>query len=279
MKAAGDSLMEERRYGEALEAYSRAFAFFPDIRLHYNRASAYMALGQYPEALEQLEAFRNRAPAALQEKVPDLDALIQSVRGKVSAVGVVTPVRGALVTFRGQVIGTTPLDHPRRVNAGPGALEIRADGYEPYREDIELVGKRTLTLEPQLVRRAGATLLVVHSKVVGARVALDGRDLGLVPAEAVVAPGSHRVAVTHADYERADVSTVIGQGQRRILDVQLEGKKPIYAKWWFWTGIGVAVAGTVTAVIAANTSRSADGGDIAPGKVSSPLRIHPMLQF
>jgi hypothetical protein len=279
VKAAGDSLMEDRRYSEALEAYNRAFAFFPDPRLHYNRGSAYMALGRYPDALEQLEAFRNQAPEALREKVPDLDTLIQSVKGKVSGLGIITPVKGALVTFRGLVIGTTPLDHPRRFNAGPGTLEIRAEGYEPYREDLELVGKRTLTLEPQLVRRAGATLLVVRSRILGAHVALDGRDLGLVPSEAIVTPGSHRVRLTHSGYEPADVSTVLAQGQRRTLDVQLERTRPVYAKWWFWTGIGVAFAGTIAAVIVANTPRAADRGDVPPGTLSAPLRLQPMLHF
>jgi tetratricopeptide (TPR) repeat protein len=279
VKAGGDSLMQERRYTEALDAYNRAFDFYPDPRLHYNRASAYLALGRYPEALDQLETFRSRAPTALQEKVPDLDALIETTRAKVSSIGVITPVRGALVTWRGQVIGTTPLAHPHRVNTSPGTLEIIADGYEPYREDLVLTGKRTLTLEPHLVRRAGATLLVVHSPVLGARVALDGRDLGLVPAEAIVAPGSHRIAVTHADYERAEVSAVVAQGQSRTVDVQLEGTKPIYAKWWFWTGVGVAVAGTVTAIIIANTSRSADTGDIQPGKVSAPLKLQGLMRF
>jgi hypothetical protein len=32
--------------------------------------------------------------------------------------------------------------------------------------------------------------------------------------------------------------------------------EPIYKKWWFWTGVGVVVAGTVLAIWAAYPSSS-----------------------
>lgn len=45
--------------------------------------------------------------------------------------------------------------------------------------------------------------------------------------------------------------------------------KPIYQRWWFWTVIGVAVVGGVTAGIVAGTSDSAPTGTLEP----DPIRL------
>lgn len=269
VKAEGDFLMQQLRYGEALGAYDRAFALYPDPRLYYNRSTAYSALGRYPEALEQLEAFREHAPEALKQKVPNLDGLIDSIRVKVATLEVATRVRGARVLVRGQVVGVTPLERPAEVNAGSAEVEVSAEGYEPFSQAVELPGGETVRLELNLVPRAGSTVLLVRSPVVGARIAIDRRDVGSAPAEQVVPPGAHRIDVAHPDYEPATVSTVLAPGEKKTVNVALEGKKPITAQWWFWTGIGVVVAGTVTAIIVHNIERPADSGDIPPGQISA----------
>jgi hypothetical protein len=271
VKAEGDSSMQQLRYVEALEAYNRAFALYPDPRLLYNRGNACMALGRYPEALEQFEAFRDAAPQELKAKVPGLNDLIENVRTRVSTLEIVTRTRGARVVLGEQIIGTTPLAHPIKVNAGTVALELDAEGYEAYQQQVLLPGGGTLRLEPNLVPRPGTTLLAVRSQILGARVAVDQREIGSAPAELMVSPGAHRVRVTHPDYETTSLSTVVAAGEHKTLDVQLEGKKPLVAKWWFWTGVGVVVAGTVGAILIHNAERPADHGDIAPGRAPAPL--------
>ena len=46
--------------------------------------------------------------------------------------------------------------------------------------------------------------------------------------------------------------------------------KPITARWWFWTGIGVIVVGAATAVTvyALTTERSAPTGNFSPGQLA-----------
>jgi hypothetical protein len=60
---------------------------------------------------------------------------------------------------------------------------------------------------------------------------------------------------------------VLVAGQKRKVTVELvvlpppvEAERPVYKKWWFWTGIGVVVAGGVVAAILISQS----GGTARP---------------
>ena len=45
-----------------------------------------------------------------------------------------------------------------------------------------------------------------------------------------------------------------GEGEKFMRDKREADAKPVYKKWWFWTGVGaVVVAGVVTAVLIANS--------------------------
>src|SRR5262245_56384611 len=65
LKKKGDDAMVSLRYGDALAAYEEASALVDDPALLYNRGRALQGLGQFPEALEQLEAFQAKAPPEL----------------------------------------------------------------------------------------------------------------------------------------------------------------------------------------------------------------------
>ena len=50
---------------------------------------------------------------------------------------------------------------------------------------------------------------------------------------------------------------------------------PVYKKWWFWTGVGVLLAGTAVAVVAVATAGGATSpykGNFDPGTASVPSR-------
>jgi hypothetical protein len=64
---------------------------------------------------------------------------------------------------------------------------------------------------------------------------------------------------------------VIVAGERRTLDVLLEGDAPITKKWWFWTGLAVVAIGTTVTIIALTTERGPDAGSVAPGRISAGL--------
>lgn len=272
-KAAGDEAMGTLRYADALVAYREAYAIHAQPALLYNIGRALQALGRFPEALDSLEAFRAQAPPELLAKVPKLEALIAEVRARVSELTLTVNVDGARVLIRRELVGTTPLPKALRLNAGPAALEVRADGYVPYSTTLDLTPAGTLGLPIQLAPLSDRALLVVRSPVRGARVLVDGRPAGTVPTETVVKAGQHTIVVRQSGYDEGKSVAFLKAGERKVLDVPLAETTPITATWWFWTGLGVVVAGGVAVTAALVTERSPSEGSIPPGKLATALTL------
>jgi hypothetical protein len=57
---------------------------------------------------------------------------------------------------------------------------------------------------------------------------------------------------------------------RKEVDVPMVKGTLIVARWWFWTAVGVAVAGGIATYFVVTTERSPDHGSINPGVVSAP---------
>lgn len=271
LKAQGDEAMQRIEYERALEFYDQAYALAPSPALLYNRGRAYEALARYPEALEQLEAFEREAPPELRAKVRKLDELLGRVRAKVSALELSCNVSGARVVIRSRVIGSTPLSTPLRLNAGPAVVEVSADGYHPFKRSLTLAGGSKVALEVKLLSKSTSGLLTVGSPVAGATVFIDGRRLGAVPVQTALPAGKHRVLVKHPDYDPADTSVVMVAGAQNEINVPLDKPPGLLSRWWFWTGVGVAVAGGAVLTYALLTERDPDTGDMAPGQVAGPL--------
>jgi tetratricopeptide (TPR) repeat protein len=70
LKAEGDSLFDKGRFADAYDAYRRAYDKSRSPALLYNQARALEAMGEYPEALDKLDAFQTTAPPELRARVP-----------------------------------------------------------------------------------------------------------------------------------------------------------------------------------------------------------------
>jgi hypothetical protein len=267
LKAQGDAAMDSGRPADAIIAYSAAYELSADPALLYNRGRALQALTEYPRALDELERFDREAPADLKAKVPKLGELIAELRQKVTTLTVVCSVQGARVLLREKALTSCPPPGPMRVNAGPATIEASAEGYFPFKRDVVLPGGGIATIDVTMTSKTTSGILVVQSPVVGTRVTVDDAPAGVVPVEITVGAGSHVIRLSKDGYHGAQTAAVVGAGERKIVNVPLEKETPIYAKWWFWTGIAVVVAGGVVAVVALNTEKDPTPGTIAPGIV------------
>jgi hypothetical protein len=268
LKRQGDRAMDALHYDDALSDYQRSYALSKDPALLYNQARAYQALGDYPAALEFLERFQAEAPSSLQARVPDFEGLDQDLRSKVSTFVLTCETPGAEVVLRDKVIGTTPLA-PVRTTAGHGTLVVRADKYQPFSSEVDLLGGQTLTIDARLTPKDTSAVLVVHSGVVGAHVALDGTARGDVPLEIVTTAGLHTIRLERSGYEPTETSAVLTAASRKDIDVPMVKGTPLYARWWFWSVIGAAVAGGIATYFVATTEKGPDHGSISPGVISS----------
>jgi hypothetical protein len=180
--------------------------------------------------------------------------------------------RGARVIVRERVAGTTPLAGPLDVESGYAPIEIDAEGYEPYRREVDLQGGAQTVLDVELVPRKLTAFLRVASTAASAMVSIDGTPIGNAPVEQVVSPGTHKVAVHRDGYEDTESSIVISAGEHKDVSLDPQKTPPVYAKWWFWTGVGAVVAGGVVLGVALTTDKSASKGDsFSPSQVSAPI--------
>jgi hypothetical protein len=270
LKQAGDTAYRERRFADALDAYDRAFELSADPRITFNRSRALTALARYPEALVALEEFERTATPELKARVKNFDALATDLRSRVATLTIQGPAPGARVLIAGRVVGTTPFTDTR-VNAGSVTLEVLAPGYLPFSRRIELPGGKLTRVDVTLVSAERAAKLTIASKIQGTTVSVDRKPRGSAPAEVVLSPGSHLVAVQRSGYDPTEKVEVLRAGEQRRISLDPTPRVPLTAKWWFWTGIGVAVAGGVVTAVALTTESSADTGDIGSGQVSAPL--------
>jgi len=108
----------------------------------------------------------------------------------------------------------------------------------------------------QLASRDSFGFLVVKSTIASSSVSIDGKSIGLVPAEAALSAGTHPVVVSHEGYDDAATQVVLKAGERKELLLDPVKGTPVTGKWWFWTIIGVVAIGGATAatVIALGTA-------------------------
>jgi tetratricopeptide (TPR) repeat protein len=178
-----------RRQGkdtEALDDFRRAYALEPTPRGQAQIALAEQALGHWLEA----EADLGHALAASQDAwiVANrglLESGLANIRGRLGWLEVTADVPDAELWVNDARVGTLPLAHPVRLEAGNAVIEVRAAGYAAAR--------RLTTIDP-----GGGAREAVH----------------LVPLpEAAVAPPEGRPSETPAERVR------VVPGQRRVQNV------------------------------------------------------------
>ncbi len=273
LKRRGDAAMDSIHFSEAVDAYAQAYAITKDPALLYNRGRALEALGDFPGALDALEKFDAAASADLKTRVPKLAELLMDLRARVSSLRLTCNVAGARVLVREKIVGLTPLADALRVTQGTATIEVTADGYLPYRNTVTLPSGGALVLDVTLTRGAKTSVLVLRSSVPGTIATVDGKVVGNPPVEVQVEPGSHKIGARAEGHADLETLAVVAQGDQKEIDLQLKPKGGITTKWWFWTGLGVVVAGGAAVSAALLIERKPSSGDLSPGTVSAPIRF------
>jgi hypothetical protein len=185
---------------------------------------------------------------------------------------VLSSMDGATVILNGKEMGKVPLAKPIRLAPGTYEVKVTLRGYVPYAETVTINPGENRDLVAELVA-AGAILKV--EGVAGARVTVDGAQVGVVPYEGEVPPGSHRVVVEIEDGGPLIRTVEAVPGEETRLEYKpILVKEPVapvvvkqsgsawYKKWWVWTAAGAVLAGgaTATALILAGGS----GGPPSP---------------
>jgi hypothetical protein len=267
LKKAADESMDHDRPADALTLYARAYELTNDPALLYNQGRAHEALGDYPEALDKLERFEHDASPALRAKVPGLHDLITDIRGRIATLVVTTNAPGARLLIREKAAGTIQKEARVRTRAGMASIEVAAEGYVSFKKDIDLAGGSVVKVDAQLALRKADALVIVRSRPT-ADIEIDGKAIGRAPLELHLAPGQHLLIAAANGREKEQIPMTLALGDRRELDIELRPPPPLVARWWFWTGVGVVLAGSIGTYVALTTERAPDQGTL--GVVHGP---------
>jgi tetratricopeptide (TPR) repeat protein len=110
-----------------------------------------------------------------------------------------------------------------RLEDWPGAHRSYHDYLREVPDASDRVAVRaTLRRIEARLASAGVQALLVHSEPPGARVAIDGRDRGTTPFQAVLAPGSYALALVLDGHEPVREQIEVSPSPAKVVDVTLQ---------------------------------------------------------
>ncbi|MBX3218255.1 MAG: PEGA domain-containing protein [Labilithrix sp.] len=270
IKKEADALMDQDRHVDALALYARAYELTADPALLYNQGRALESMGDYPDAIDKLERFDREASPALRARVPGLADLLADLRGRIATLVVTTNAPGARLLVRDKAAGTIHHKETRiRTRAGAATIEVVAEGFTPFKKEIDLAGGETVIVDAQLSPKKRDALIVVRTRP-SADISVDGKPIGRAPLELRVPPGQHTLVAEAAGRETERIRMTLALGDRREVDLELREPAGVLSRWWFWTSVGVVVAGGAVAAYALTQERAPDRGTFGAGVLPGP---------
>lgn len=191
------------------------------------------ALAELEPQAEKLQA--EAAPAAPPKAEPATQIMVSS------------PTPGVHIALDGHAAGKLPFVSD--VKPGKHHVELTAPGYRPFERDISVLQGGVVPLDVALEEKPAT--LHVHAPA-GARVSIDGREVGKAPLQPMrVPPGRHFVAVTENGRQPYSRELDLGRGRTITLDAKLPGTRQRTVAWLLLgTGATAIVGGGVLAMAA-----------------------------
>ena len=164
----GNDLFERGEYLDALEAYQKAYSFYPSPKLLGNIASCYDQLGRYVKALEAYRRFlaetkdmeSDRKMAASRR---DASEAVRRLLKQVARLHVVVTVPGAKVFVAGRAGLEAPLDRVFLFDPGKVTVSVTKKGYYPFQKVVALESGAKIDVKVVLLKAIKPKVVVkVH---------------------------------------------------------------------------------------------------------------------
>lgn len=216
--AAGSEHYLAGRYAEACLEFEAARRIKPLADFDYNLGRCYDRQEKYPEAIEAYGRFIGGAKPS-DVDLQEAHTRVKILGERVSTLFVVGAPAGATVEIESLTIsksGTLPFKAV--VLSGDYTIHVKRHGFVPYHEVVSLAGGRERKLEVELIGISGV-LNIVGPK--GAKVFVDGKNVGTSPLMVDVAPGKRAIVVRQGAAEfKAEV--VAGAGETHQIEPKFD---------------------------------------------------------
>lgn len=263
----GRLLLEMRDFAKASESVLKAFRMIPETRYLPSLALSFQGIGDLERALVYGEMYLDRQLESPDEEIVKLVTELREgfARGKGKVVLDVAPLGGVLTLKSGNeaVLESLVEGGPvvRYLPVGDWSVGYRKEGFLP--SELSL----TLSAEPQsvrmdLARMAGKSEVRIQGNLAGARVRMDGVEVGTVPFKAKVESGDHLFQVWAPDHVEwtgvvdalpgkvVEVTANLVRAQGKVVDfprydlaVEGEGGVSMSLFGWIVMGLGVGAGG------------------------------------
>jgi hypothetical protein len=169
-------------------------------------------------------------------------------------------------------MATIPMFEPLFLPPGTFVFRLDRPGYVYWEEEITLGEGEDLLLEIDLLPFGG--IVRVISSEPGARLLVDGEELGALPFEGEISLGTHRFTVQKDYFEEWTTSAVIAAGEEYLFEANLIAlpdlgtvtviteTTPFFRQWWFWTSAAVVIGGGVATTLILSEDEQAAPVDI-----------------
>jgi PEGA domain len=265
----GVALYQDQNYDAALAEFEGAYSVSGEPIVLYNMGLTYKALFRYGEAIDRLEKYLGesggRGQAVSKDRRAEVERFIAEMKSLLADVTIVVKPAVAAVRVDGHPIALG-IEGIVKLSAGTHTVEASANDFTAGKRDVTVVAGTPQTVSMVLVAIPRTGHVRIAATQIGARVGIDGHDMGSAPAEVDVLAGGHQIDVTAPGFAPYRSELVVAAGQSRDVTIALELQQvrsdtlPFYHRWWFWAGVGVAAAAVTTiAVLPKPTQSPLDG--------------------
>lgn len=244
----GQRALDEGRFSDAARAFERSVSASRRPGTLFNLGLTYRALGRCTDAIEAFEGFISLSHD--EERIANTQTVLSDLRACPATVHLSLVGEPSEVAIDGRPRPLRSGEITLRLDPGRHVIEARRHGYAPARREVDLDrgGEQSLTLDVSRAPYDGWLRVDVSGtptvRIDGETVTTDG---GLQRLRA----GRHGVQVQYgATVQHREVEIPPG-GRVTVSFTAPTESTPVTQRWWFWTLVGVATAGAVTAAVLA----------------------------
>jgi len=153
----GVELYNDGDYRGALVEFKKAYAIWPRANVLYDVGQTEFQLNDYAAALKTMERYlAETGPNAAHRS--EVEATVETLRGRVGRIALMTSVPDCEVAVDEQPAGTTPLQQRILVSVGARRLTMTCPGRAATTRTIEVAAGELVRLDPKLAPPAPASL-------------------------------------------------------------------------------------------------------------------------